>query len=260
MALFTIDGDQLVPSRLTTGPWRPDAQHGGPPSALLGRATEAELRDDEMVARISVELVKPVPLEPVRVTAERLAVSRRVTHVDAHIRSGGTTVARSTSVVLRTGELPEPRWRPQPDPAWSVAPPEAIVRPPGFGVAEATTFHQDAVEHRVTSGGFGEAGPATSWVRMLYPVVEGEPTSPLCTVLAAADFGSGISSVFWQTDGTGLINADLTLALTRPPVGEWVRLQSQTTVGPGIGLAVTQLGDHLGPIGVGTQSLLGIRY
>ncbi len=260
MSLFTTDGGLFVPSLLTTGPWRPDAQHGGPPSALLGRATERALEPGEVVARISVELVKPVPLEPLAVAARRVPVSRRVAHIEAEIRRDDAVVASSTALVLRSGDLPEPRWRPEPDPAWAVAAPDAVVRPPGFGVSEAVTYHQSAVEHRITRGGFAEAGAATSWVQLLHPLVEGEPTSPLCSLLSVADFGSGISSVYWESDGVGLINADLTIALSRPPVGSWFRIESETTVGPGMGLATTRIGDELGPVGVGTQSLVGISF
>lgn len=260
MALFIPDGDRFTPTPFTTGPWRADAQHGGPPSALLGRCTERVLEADEAVARISVELVKPVPLEPLRATCRRVSVSRRVSHIEAALHHGGIVVARSTALVLRGSDLPEPRWRPEPEPEWAVAPADAVVRPPGFGVAEPTTYHQTAVEHRITRGGFAEAGPAASWVRLLQPLVEGEQTSSFCTVMATADFGSGISAVYWQTDGVGLINADLTVAFTRPPTGEWVRVHSETTVGPGMGLAVTSLGDELGPFGSATQSLLGITF
>jgi hypothetical protein len=33
-ALFILDRDRLVPTELVRGPWRPDAQHGGPPAAV----------------------------------------------------------------------------------------------------------------------------------------------------------------------------------------------------------------------------------
>src|SRR5918998_2969477 len=67
-AFFERDGDVLVPSELTRGPWDPGAQHAGPPAALLGRAVELE---GMHVGRITVEILRPVPLAP-------LAVTRRV--------------------------------------------------------------------------------------------------------------------------------------------------------------------------------------
>ena len=39
-AFYSLDGDRIVPSELTRGPWDRDSQHAGPPSALLARAIE----------------------------------------------------------------------------------------------------------------------------------------------------------------------------------------------------------------------------
>src|SRR5206468_551060 len=37
-ALFVLEGERFLPTELCRGPWSPDAQHGGPPAALLARA------------------------------------------------------------------------------------------------------------------------------------------------------------------------------------------------------------------------------
>jgi hypothetical protein len=39
-AFFHRDGDRYVPTELTRGPWSAEAQHGGPPAALLGTVLE----------------------------------------------------------------------------------------------------------------------------------------------------------------------------------------------------------------------------
>jgi hypothetical protein len=267
MALFTREspgaGNTFTPSVHTTGPWRPDAQHGGPPSALLGYATEQILEPDETIARITIELVRPVPTERLLINAQRTRSSRRVAGINATLVHDGGIVARSAALVLRGSHLPKPRWSPERDQAWAVPSPDSVIQPPSFVHGDGgITYHQHAVEHRMTHGGFGEAGPGTSWVSLLMPLIDGEETSGLCALLAAADFGSGISAVYESDDGVGLINADVSIALARPPLGPWIRVESETTVGPGtgLGLAVAELGDHLGPVGVATQSLLGITF
>ena len=55
---------------LTRGPWDPGAQHAGPPAALLARAIE-QLPDSErfQVARVTFEILRPVPIGPVLVAA-----------------------------------------------------------------------------------------------------------------------------------------------------------------------------------------------
>ncbi len=264
-ALFVRDGDRFHPTPLTGGPWRPDAQHGGPPSALLGRAVESVRTDGEQVARVAVELIRPVPLVALRVTAERTAVSRRVAHVEARIGvadggpNDGLVVATARGLLLAESDLPAPGWTPD-ETARVPAASAAVEAPSWASDPDVTSYHRDAVDHRPVSGGFGQPGPADQWIRLRGPLVEGEDTSPLCRVLAAADFGSGISAIFDFTTGVGLINADLTVAVHRPLVGEWVRLQSTTRVGPtGIGLCITILSDEHGVVGTAQQSLLGNR-
>ncbi len=263
-ALYVIDDDELLhPTPFTGGPWRPDAQHGGPPSAILGRSIEALEQPGERVARVAIELVRPVPLVALRVVAERTGVSRRVAHVDARIEiadggeRNGQVVATARGLLLATSEMPPAGY--QVDESRSLIGAEAAAAAPDWTSGpEATSYHRDAVEHRPVSGGFIAPGPADQWIRLLGPLVEGEPTSPLCRVLAAADFGSGVSAIFDAESGVGLINADITVGVHRPLVGEWVRLQATTRLGPdGIGLCTTILSDERGPVGTALQSLLG---
>ena len=213
----------------------------------------------ERIARISVELVKPVPLTPLTTGASRTGVSRRVAHGFAELRSGDTIVATAQALLLATAELPEPGWRP-------VTPPRRVVdgvpsEAPSWVADASTAFHRDAVEHRVIEGGFGSPGSAIEWIRLRQPVVQGEQPSPLQRVAAAADIASGISAIYDAAAGVGLINADLTIALHRPLVGEWVGIDAVTHVGAdGIGLCINRLFDEHGTIGNATQSLIGLSF
>ena len=114
--------------------------------------------------------------------------------------------------------------------------------------------YHTAIEFRFVAGSFLELGPATVWMRMRRPLVPGEPPSPLCRVLIAADSGNGVSAALdfraWR-----FINPDLTVYLLRYPAGEWVALEASTTAADGIGLADTTLHDEQGPIGRSAQAL-----
>ena len=71
-AFYEADGDDLVPTELTRGPWDAAAQHAGPPAALIGRAVErlaARHPEPTRVGRITYEIMRPVPISPVRVEA-----------------------------------------------------------------------------------------------------------------------------------------------------------------------------------------------
>ena len=74
--------------------------------------------------------------------------------------------------------------------------------------------------------------------------------------VAAADFGNGISSVV-PIDSHIFINPDLSVHVTRPPVGEWVALAAVThPTDRGVGLAESAMYDRDGRIGRAVQSLL----
>ncbi len=253
-ALFEPDGDRLVPTPLCRGPWSPDAQHGGPPAALLARAIERAAAGDLFVARLTVELLRPVPLVPLTVAARLARPGKRVQLVEATLAADGTDVARAVGLRIRRTSLALP-------PGLAVAAP-----PPGPEAGTPTTspwatdapaFHKDAVEHRFVAGGFDRPGPATDWIRLRVPLVAGEPTSPLARVAAVADFGNGISWVLSRLDGWRFINPDLTIHLHRVPAGEWVCLEAETAVEPsGVGTAESRLWDERGPLGRALQSLL----
>lgn len=260
-ALFGVDeSGRFVPTEFTRGPWRPDAQHGGPPSALLMHLAETHIRPDEFLSHVEIELMRPVPLEPLVGTSERQQVSRRVHRVICTVSANGQPVARANALLLATTDLPAPGWEPSTQPATSPPPPDSRVDPPRWASGTGTTYHRNAMEHRFTDGTFREAGPAVDWQRLRLGVVEGHETTGLQRVAASADFGSGISAVYQPESGVGLINANLAISLFRAPEGEWISLDAVTHVGAqGTGLGVTMLGDLSGRVGVATQSLLGYQ-
>jgi hypothetical protein len=118
------------------------------------------------------------------------------------------------------------------------------------------TFAPDAVEIRFVSGSYREAGATTAWFRLRHPVVAGEHPSPLQTLAAAADFGNGVSTpLSW--DEYVFINADLTIYLDRRPTGDWIALESHTTIPEGgIGISQSVLYDERGRVGHAAQALL----
>jgi hypothetical protein len=250
-AFYTRRGDAFVPSELTRGPWDPGAQHAGPPAALLGRALE---REGYVIGRITVEILRPVPLAPLRVGAEVLRPGRSVELVAASLSGeDGTALARATAWRLRAGKAPDAvavGVSDDPPPG-----PEASREQPFFATGQAVGYHT-AMENRFAAGGFRAPGPATVWLRMRQPLVAGEPITPLSRVLTAADSGNGVSAALDHQRWL-FINTELTVHLLRAPVGEWVCLDAVTRFGPeGVGLAETVLWDAAGRLGRAAQTLL----
>ncbi len=257
-AIFLPDKGRFVPTPLARGPWSPEAQHGGPPAALLARAiARHDGGDDMIVARLTVELLRPVPLTPLAVETTVLRPGRRVQLVVASLRAGDTEVARATGLRMRCATLALP-----PDLPVSPTPPPgpesgAAALPPWHHTLWEPAFHKDGVEHRFVAGSFERPGAATDWIRLRVPLVAGEATLPIARVAAAADFGNGVSWVLSRNDGYEFINPDLTIYVHRVPVGEWVCLEAVTYPQPqGVGLAESRLWDEAGMIGRSLQSLL----
>ena len=244
-----LGNDRFRATTHTTGPWDERFQHGGPPSALLGRAVErCAPRDEMVVARMTVEILGPVPVGELGVRAQVARPGRSVELVEAVLSSGGRDVARAAAWrVLRTTRSVASRSAPAPPLPEQSTP----VRPQGW-----VDGYLSAVEWRMVDGGFGSGGPATAWTRLRHPLLPDEPVSPLTRVLTVADSGNGLSS---ELDVTRwhFINPELTVHLHREAAGPWVCVDARTVISPGgAGLATTTLSDLDGPLGVGAQSLL----
>jgi hypothetical protein len=249
-AFYERDGDVFVPSELTRGPWDPGAQHAGPPAALLGRAVEA---DGRQVGRVTVEILRPVPLAPLTVAHRVVRPGRSVELVEAVLTEAEgerRELARALAWRLRPQDGVAPG-----DPGPPPPGPEAGRTVPFFATGQDVGYHT-AMDFRFVEGAFTEPGPAVVWMRMRQPLVAGEPASPLARVLVAADAGNGVSATLDYRRFV-FINTELTVHLLRPPDGEWVCLDAATHLGaPGLGLAESLLSDERGRIGRAAQTLL----
>jgi hypothetical protein len=220
-------------------------------AALFARAVEeAASATEMMVSRLTVDLMRPVPTNPLRVATWVVREGRRIQVIDAMMTEGDTEVARASALRIRVGAVSVPDHPGPPVPAGPESAPVAEMRPAG-----EPWFHTAAVEMRVARGGFFDPGPATAWIRLTMPLWDDAETTPLQRVVAAADFGNGVSRVL-DTKRHVFINADLSVHLHRYPAGEWVCLDSRTDIDDtGVGLAQSELFDESGAIGHALQML-----
>jgi len=256
-AVFARRGDDWHPSILSRGPWDPDAQHGGAPCGLFAHVADQAMGEAGwQLARMTVELVRPVPVSPLRTEVARQA-SRTTTRISIDLFAAGTLVARAHVLMLRTQSL----HLPADVPGWAPARLLPLAADCGErlripGLPEGVSFYGSAVETRNAQGDPSRPGGGAAWFRLAVPFVEGMPTSPAMRAVAAADFGNGLS---WVLPAQRFVfaNADLSLHLHRQPVGEWIGLQSQTQADAG-GAGVTQslLFDEQGSIGIAIQTLV----
>jgi hypothetical protein len=254
-AFYEPDGDSFRATELTRGPWDPGAQHAGPPAALLGLAIEGLPEAGEFqVGRVTFEILRSVPIAPVRVEARVARPGRRVQMVEAELSDLGGEVlmlARGWRIRKARLELPgEALVASQPP-----SPPEEGSPGEFFPTAQEHGYHS-AMEVRFVAGGFLEPGPATAWLRMRQPLVAAEEPTPLQRTLVAADVGNGISAAL-DFRRFLFINVDLTVHLERMPKGEWIGVDAATLPRPkGVGTAESTLFDGNGRIGRALQTLL----
>ena len=252
-AFFVSEGGEFVSSELTRGPWDPGFQHAGPPAALIARELERDTPEGWFLGRITYEVLRPVPIAALHVEVEVLRPGRSVELLGATLfdRSREPLVrAQAWRLAERETEIPPGLPRSQPPPG-----PDEAEEKPFFDTGWDVGYHT-AMEYRFVSGAFQELGPATVWMRMRHPLVEGEEPTPLQRVLTAADSGNGVSATL-DLRHYIFINVDLTVHLHRPPTTEWVALDAITLPEPnGVGLADTALHGENGPIGRAMQTLL----
>jgi hypothetical protein len=115
-------------------------------------------------------------------------------------------------------------------------------------------FSGDAVQMRYPDGD-DAVGPTTAWMRTS-PLLPGEAPSPFQRICPLADCGNALGR-HRDPSEMRFVNADLTVALHRDPVGEWLGSRAVGYWEPdGIGLADALLFDDRGPVGRALQTLV----
>jgi hypothetical protein len=243
-AFFVRLGDgRFLATAHTAGPWDPRHQHAGPPSALL--ATAMDTREGMGLARLTVEILGPIPVGEVEVRVEVERPGRSVELVAGELVAGGRTVARARA------------WRTLAAPV-RIAPEHLPPPLPDSDDPEAATLgdfgYAAAIEWRWADGGWYVPGPAKVWTRMRHRLIEGEPVTPLQRTVVVADSGNGVSAALdWKR--FLFINPELSVHFLRAPQGEWVCLEARTEVET-TAAATSVLSDPSGPVARGAQSLL----
>lgn len=247
--------ETFVPHPSTAGPWDPGAQHGGPPAALLGRALEGLAQDrPRVLGRFTMDLLGPVPVSPVTVSASVVRPGRSVSLAVAELydEDAGRVAARAHAWLFpatETGPAPEPVPLPHhPEDGADKDLPSSWLR-----------GYLDSVEWRWIEGAVTDPGPAVVWMRPLLPIVEGEQPSGLERLLCCIDSASGVSAALDPAEW-GFLNTELTVHVLRPPVGDWICLEAETTLGPGsVGMAVSTAYDRHGLVARSAQALLVVK-
>ena len=211
-AFLPLDTNRFVASGLTRGPWHPDHQHAGPPTALVCRAIEqaANAHGLTHVSRLTANLLRPVPIGELEIVVAEDYVGRNAGHFSARLRAGDKEVGRFTALAQRENALDLPAGLPgHPLPELSPGPDASPDDTMPF--ASKRIGYADLVETR-SARGKAFQGPCAIWFRMRHPLVDGETPSAFQRVAVAADSGNGISAIL-DYERYLFVNSDLSIHL-----------------------------------------------
>lgn len=255
-ALYVRDGDGFVGTILTQGGWDPGAQNGAVVLALLGHCLEDVATLAPMgLARLTVDLVRPVPIGPrlvVRTTVAREGKKIQVVLVElsvddvVHVRASALRLrlenlgAEGAALLPATSpEVPVPR----------LPAPEQCAH---LGQAPGAPGFLRGIEMRRAPG-------LGVWIRLAAPVVAGEPIRATSCTTVGFDFAQLINAdVETAMPSMTMINPDVSAHVLRPPVSEWIAVTGATRFAAGIGRGVSSatLSDDAGPFAVASTSQL----
>ena len=252
-SFFTHDDDWFSPTDHCRGPWDPAACHAGPPTGLMARASE-QLVPEQRLARLTVDLNRPIPFDGFRVEGVIVKGGRTMTTTTLTLvdRKGKAVVA-ARGLHLREQppvDLPTTPWEP----------PELSRSVDGrFPISEGRhplpNFTGPGVAVRYPAGNGPDRGPTTLWMRTV-ALLPGEEPSPFQRICPLADCGNAISRNGEPAQYT-FVNADITILLHRDPSGEWLGSSSISRwERSGIGISDSLLFDELGAVGRAFQTLL----
>jgi len=240
-AHFVPDAGLLHPTEFALSRWGPDHLNGPAVVGVAAWALERDYGDDEFLpTRLTADLFKAARRVPTAVRTRLVRDGRRIRSSECDVLQGQDVVARATMVQYR-------RSAPPPGREWVPAAPFA---PPTVTDSGAVYFigSDDA--------GWDPAGAVhqnTSRKRVYHrtvDVVAGSAPSPFVRAVVAAEATSLVTNM--GTRGIGYINGDLTVALSRLPVGEFVGVQADSHwCSDGISVGGATLFDDAGPFGIG---------
>lgn len=237
---FSTGGGEFHPTENALSRWGTDLLNGPAVAGLAAWSLENSYGAEGFLpTRLTVDLFKAARRVPTGVRTRLVRDGRRIRNSECEVLQGDTVVARATMVQYRTSEAPRGHeWVAEASftPPRGVRGPAYYVGSDDHGWSPTGSEHQNASRKRV--------------YHRTVEVVDGHPPSPFVRAAVAAEATSFVTNL--GTEGIGYINGDLTVALSRLPVGDYIGLQADSHwCSDGISVGSATLFDDLGPFGTG---------
>nr|WP_090339118.1 acyl-CoA thioesterase domain-containing protein [Mycolicibacterium malmesburyense]CRL67263.1 hypothetical protein CPGR_00352 [Mycolicibacterium malmesburyense] len=241
-AYFTPTADgALMPSIFAQSHWGDDHLNGPAIVGLAAQTLEKECGLPEfMPTRITVDLFRAARNRATTVEVRMIRDGRRVRNAECVVLQDGRAVARATLVQYRRSSAPlGEEWTAPVSAPQMPTPDDELV--PFIGSDDGGWTRSP------------EAHQNTSRKQFFYTcanIIAGEPASPFVRAVTVAESTSLVTNL--GTEGIGYINGDLTVALARLPLDEWILVQGDSHwVADGISVGTATLFDRQGAFGSG---------
>ncbi len=243
VAHFTSVGQGVfMPTRFANSHWGDDHLNGPAVVGLVAYVLESRCgRAEFMPSRLTVDLFRAARRVPTTVEVRVVRDGRRIHSAECDAVQDGRAVARATLVQYRRSEAPPgEQWTAPtsfptpPDPDGQLLP---FVRSEQVGWTRSPAAHQNASRKAFYNDGIN--------------IVAGEPLSPFVRAAMLAESTSLVTNL--GSEGIGYINGDLTVALSRLPMDDWIGIQADSHhAADGVSVGTATLFDHRGAFGSGT--------
>lgn len=169
-AVFQLEGGQVLTSQMAAGPRDSSLQHGAAPAALVAWAAEEFPCELPMqVARITIDLLRPVPIVPLEVKTQLLRQGRKIQLISIQLIADGVEVVRASVLKVRIAEIALPDTAREEH--LDLPSPESG-RNPGVTARSHNGF-LTCVSMSQVAGESLQAGPAAVWFRIDRPIIDG---------------------------------------------------------------------------------------
>lgn len=241
-AHFTLaEGGEYMPTQFAQSRWGDDHLNGPAVVGLLARALESHCGSPGfMPARLTADLFRAARNAPTTVDIRVVRDGRRVRSAEGDLIQDGGLIARATLVQYRRSSAPPGRQWAAPGVFSPPPPPDGAMLPfvgsDDAGWTRSPAAHQNASRKRFYNNNI--------------KVVAGEENSAFVRAVTVAEATSLVTNL--GTRGIGYINGDLTVALARLPVDNWIGVQGDSHwAADGIAVGTATLFDHQGAFGSG---------
>ncbi len=246
-AYFTAAGrDVFEPTPSAAGYWGEGLLSGPAVAGLAAYTLEERFGDPAFQpARFTIDLLKPAVQAPIRVQTRVIRAGKRAHYAECDVLQGDWIVAQATLVQYRRSAAPQGA-------GWATA---ADFVPPTGAAGDVVFVGSDEAGWTP----MGENHQNTSRKRAYYrglEVIDGKEVSPFVRSVIVSEAATNLVAHL-GTAGIGYINGDLTVALSRLPVSEFIGVQADSQwAADGVSVGNATLFDDAGPFGTAMVTAL----